>query len=174
MFLILAFINASALFIMLKAEFIAMLLVIVYVGAIAVLFLFVVMMIRIEDIKKKITKTNIWITSIVTVFLFIELYLILLVSSSFSKKLPKINLVKIDESISNTRSIGNVLYTEYIYPFQLSGLILFVAMVGAIVLTLRNDNKRVIKKQSIINQISRSKDDSIELVKVESKKGINI
>jgi NADH-quinone oxidoreductase subunit J len=178
MFLILAFFNAAGLFVLLGAEFIAMLLVIVYVGAIAVLFLFVVMMLNVDDNNPKTEKTKNYFNkySLLSFFiagvLFIEIALIIQASSVFFDH----NIVKsvaIPQDISNTEAIGNVLYTQFIYPFQLSGMILFVAMIGAIVLTLR-DQDRFIRKQEISKQVNRKRSDSVELVKADSGSGIDI
>ena len=174
MFLILAFFNAAGLFVLLGAEFLAMLLVIVYVGAIAVLFLFVVMMLNIDD-KPRIKKSfNAYLplTILIAGILFIEICLltqssVMLFGTATAKSLPT------PDNISNTKAIGNVLYTTFIYPFQLAGMVLFVAMIGAIVLTLR-DQDRFIKKQNIGQQVAREKSDSIKLVKVTSGQGINI
>ncbi len=173
MFLILAFANAAGLFVLLQAEFLAMLLIIVYVGAIAVLFLFVVMMLNIDEIKTKLRKTNYFFAFLVSAILVIELLVIVYISNIMSDSFPQASLLPIDPNVSNTEAIGNVLYTRFILPFQLSGGILFVAMIGAIVLTL-SDNKRFIRKQSISSQINRKKEDSIKIVKVQSGKGIDI
>ena len=174
MFLILAFFNAAGLFVLLGAEFLAMLLVIVYVGAIAVLFLFVVMMLNIDQkpkIKEGINK-YFYLVILISGILFIEIFLIIqsstmLFSSHSSASIP------ISQNISNTKAIGDVLYTKFAYPFQLSGLILFVAMIGAIVLTLR-DQDRFIKKQNIGEQITRTKSSSIKIVKVKSGEGVDV
>lgn len=173
MFLILAFVNAAGLFVLLQAEFLAMLLVIVYVGAIAVLFLFVVMMLNIDEAKNKIKKAGYIFTILIGAVLMIELYIIVNVSDIFAYNFPKISTVPIDNNITNTEAIGNVLYTDFIFPFQLAGAILFVAMIGAIVLTMR-ENDRFVRKQSISNQVNRKKEDSVELVKVKSGEGIDI
>jgi NADH-quinone oxidoreductase subunit J len=174
MFLILAFFNAAGLFILLGAEFLAMLLVIVYVGAIAVLFLFVVMMLNIDD-KPKIKKgfnAYLQLTILIAGILFIEICILtqgstILFGTATIKSLPT------PDNISNTKAIGNVLYTTFAYPFQLAGMVLFVAMIGSIVLTLR-DQDRFIKKQNIGQQVAREKSDSVKLVKVTSGQGINI
>lgn len=173
MFLILAFVNAAGLFVLLGAEFLAMLLIIVYVGAIAVLFLFVVMMLNIDEVKRKFKTINLSFALIVAVALLLELYIIVTISDISSFHLPKAIFMPIKADITNTASIGNVLYTDFVYQFQLVGAILFVAMIGAIVLTLR-ENQRFIRKQSISNQINRKREDAVELVKVESGKGIDI
>jgi NADH-quinone oxidoreductase subunit J len=171
MFLVLAFINASALFVLLGAEFLAMLLIVVYVGAIAVLFLFVVMMLDIDHkIKNEINRKR-PILILVGVVMLCELLLV----TKFSgiKSYETSSLFPTPKDITNTQAIGNILYTDFILPFQLAGAVLFVAMIGAIVLTLR-DEKRFIKKQNITNQVLRTKTDSVELVKVKVGEGINL
>lgn len=162
LFLILAFFNSGALFVILGAEFLAMMLVIVYVGAVAVLFLFVVMMLNINFSKiKEGFQKYFPIGSLIGFILFIEIILMV-----FSGDLLINNNNKLNDNIPNTHKIGSLLYTEYIYVFQLSGLILLVAMVGAIVLTLRD--RPGVKKQDIISQNTRKVSDVISIVKKES------
>ncbi len=171
MFLILAFVNASALFILLGAEFLSMLLIIVYVGAIAVLFLFVVMMLNVDlKLSEEVNRKR-PIFILVGVTLFAEILMILRFSTI--KYYDTKTLFPTPQDISNTQAIGNILYTDFVLPFQLAGGVLFVAMIGAIVLTMRDKN-RVIKKQNIFDQVSRNKANSIELVKVKSGEGINL
>ena len=171
MFLILAFFNASGLFLLIGAEFIAMLLIVVYVGAIAVLFLFVVMMLNTDqEIILQIDRKKPFL-ALIGIVLFIEIFLCIEFSSIGSYQ-PKIAYA-INQGISNTHNIGNVLYTDFIIPFQIVGLILFVAMIGAIVLTLQAKNS-LAKKQNICNQVFRYKKDSLEVVKVASGSGINL
>lgn len=172
MFLIFAFLNATGLFILLGAEFIAMLLTIVYVGAIAVLFLFVVMMLNVDNskIKQKINKTIPLLLSLSAIML-LEIFLILKVS--FVGDYKKSSLFPASKSLTNTESIGQILYTDFFLPFQLAGAILFVAMIGAIVLTL-SEKKRFIRKQKISDQVFRNQENSIEIVKVQSGKGVEI
>jgi NADH-quinone oxidoreductase subunit J len=171
MFLILAFVNASALFILLGAEFLSMLLIIVYVGAIAVLFLFVVMMLNVDlKLSEEVNRKR-PIFILVGVTLFAEILMILRFSTV--KYYNTKTLFPTPQDISNTQAIGNILYTDFVLPFQLAGGVLFVAMIGAIVLTMRDKN-RVIKKQNIFDQVSRNKANSIELVKVKSGEGINL
>ena len=172
LFLILCFFNAAALFVIIGAEFIAMLLVIVYVGAIAVLFLFVVMMLNV-DIKQVKKKFNIStpILGILSLIMFTEIFLIIRVS--LTKDYQKFKLFPIEKNISNVHAIGHSLYTEYFLPFQLSGAILFVAMIGAIALTL-GKNDRFIRKQVIQDQVLRNKANSIEIVKVTTGQGIEL
>lgn len=162
LFLILAFFNSGALFVILGAEFLAMMLVIVYVGAVAVLFLFVVMMLNINFSKiKEGFQKYFPIGSLIGFILFIEIILMV-----FSGDLLVNKNYEFNDNIPNTHKIGSLLYTEYIYVFQLSGLILLVAMVGAIVLTLRD--RPGVKKQDIISQNTRKVSDVISIVKKES------
>ncbi len=172
LFLILAFMNAAALFILLGAEFIGMLTIIVYVGAIAVLFLFVVMMLNVDKSQaKKLVNKSIPLLISVAVIFFLELFLIL--KLTLIGDYQKIILFPISEETSNISAIGSVLYTEFFLPFQISGAILFVAMIGAIVLTL-NDKKRFIRKQKISDQTKRNQNNSVEIVKVKSGEGVNL
>ena len=162
LFLILAFFNSGALFVILGAEFLAMMLVIVYVGAVAVLFLFVVMMLNINFSKiKEGFQKYFPIGSLIGFILFIEIILMVFSGDLLVNKNNEFN-----DNIPNTHKIGSLLYTEYIYVFQLSGLILLVAMVGAIVLTLRD--RSGVKKQDIISQNTRKVSDVISIVKKES------
>lgn len=172
LFLILAFFNAAALFIILGAEFVAMLLIIVYVGAIAVLFLFVVMMLNVDksELHKKIRKTTPILISILAI-LILEIGLILKVS--FIGDYKKMAIFPINSEITNTEAIGQVLYTDFFLAFQIVGAILFVAMIGAIVLT-SNDKLRFIRKQKIADQIFRNKENSLKIIKVQSGKGIKL
>ena len=175
-FLILVFVSVSILFIMIGAEFLGMIMLIVYVGAVAVLFLFVVMMLNINEqsIKKPSRKgftNNISVGSIVGLIIFLEL-LVVIGGWKYKDSFVPLSSIKIDFQSSNTHDIGKVLYTDYIHLFQISGLILLVAMIGAITLTFtKRDN---IKRQSYFNQIQRDKDSAISLVEVESNKGVNI
>jgi NADH-quinone oxidoreductase subunit J len=172
MFLILAFINASALFILLGAEFIAMLLIIVYVGAIAVLFLFVVMMLNVdkEELKMEFNR-NLPVLMSIAIVIFCEIMLFVKFSSVKYYEIK--SLFPTPDNVHNSKALGNIIYTDFILPFQLSGAILFVAMIGAIVLTMKEET-RFIRKQKISNQISRNKDNSLEVVKVKSGAGIDI
>ena len=170
-FLILAFFNVAGLFVLLGAEYIAMLLVVVYVGAIAVLFLFVVMMLNVDaEFKENVNRKKPLITMLI-VILFCEIFLITKFSTvnhaEITTKYPT------PTDIHNTKAIGKILYTDFILPFQISGAILFVAMIGAIVLTMKTET-RYIRKQSIFAQVSRSKKDTLEIVKVKSGEGIDL
>lgn len=172
MFLILAFINAAALFILLGAEFLAMLLIIVYVGAIAVLFLFVVMMLNVDKDELKMQfNRNIPILLLVAVVMFCEISLF--VEFSKVKFYETKTLFPTPDNIHNAKALGNILYTDFILPFQLSGAILFVAMIGAIVLTMKEET-RFIRKQQISDQVNRTKENSLKIVKVKSGAGIDI
>ena len=175
-FLILDFISISCLFILIGAEFLGMIMLIVYVGAVAVLFLFVVMMLNVAQQKNQWVgaasgSKHIPVGMIVSLIIFFEL-LIVIGGWKLKPDLTNdfINLSK--SGVTNTHSIGNVLYTDYIHLFQLSGMILLVAMIGAIVLTFRQ--RTGLKRQSYISQISREKNDGVELVNVKNKAGVKI
>tara|TARA_Y100000590_G_scaffold272206_1_gene305634 strand:+ start:8382 stop:9014 length:633 start_codon:yes stop_codon:yes gene_type:complete len=175
-FLILDFISISCLFIMIGAEFLGMMMLIVYVGAVAVLFLFVVMMLNVSQQKNQwfastISSTHIPMGLLISVIIFFE---IIIVIAGWKYKPEILNSFpnSIDSEITNTHSIGYVLYTDYIHVFQISGMILLTAMIGAIVLTFRQ--RTGLKRQSYLKQISRERDESVELKKVESKKGVKI
>jgi NADH-quinone oxidoreductase subunit J len=172
-FLILAFFNAAGLFILLGAEFLAMLLIVVYVGAIAVLFLFVVMMLDVdkEKIAEEISMKK-PLLILVSVVLFCEILMIIKMSDV--KPYETKMLFPFKAEASNVQALGEVLYTDFILPFQLAGGVLFVAMIGAIVLTLKDQSTRFIRKQNIFDQVSRNKVNSLEVVKVEVGKGINL
>ena len=175
-FLILVFVTISFLFIMIGAEFLGMILLIVYVGAVAVLFLFVVMMLNItEQIKKKSTRkgfvNNISVGSVAGLIIFLEL-LVVIGGWKYKGSFIPLSLRNINLDISNTHALGNVLYTDYIHLFQISGIILLVAMIGAITLTFsKRDN---VKRQSYFQQIQRDKESAVSLVEVENNKGIKL
>ena len=174
-FLILDFISIGCLFIMVGAEFLGAILLIVYVGAVAVLFLFVVMMLNVAQQKQSwfIGKKSTHIPSglFVSVVIFLEL-LIVIGGWKYKKNVMSSSTLLINENISNTHLIGNVMYTDYILYFQISGIILLLSMIGAIVLTYRK--RENVKRQSYFNQISREKISSIEVREVESEKGVKI
>lgn len=170
-FLILAFFNAAALFVLLGAEYLAMTLVIVYVGAVAVLFLFVVMMlnINIERIREGMMR-YLSLGIFVALALFAEISFLLMVSlNTGAQMLPAASPMPDAGLISNAEAIGLVLYTDYVLLFQLAGLILLVAMIGAIVLTLRH--RPGVKRQKIAQQLSRKRRDSIEMRNVQTGEG---
>ena len=173
-FLILDFISISSLFIMIGAEFLGMIMLIVYVGAVAVLFLFVVMMLNVAQQK------NQWFSSgdsskhipmgiIISVIIFFEL-IIVIGGWKYKPDIVSAMSLNINQNISNTHSIGYVLYTDYIHIFQLSGMILLVAMIGAIVLTFRQ--RSGVKRQSYFRQISRERYEGVEMIDVERNKGV--
>ena len=175
-FLILVFISISILFIMIGAEFLGMIMLIVYVGAVAVLFLFVVMMLNItEQLAKRPSRkgliNNISVSSIVGVIIFLEL-LVVVGGWKYKGTFVPLSAVNLDLDISNTHALGNVLYTDYIHLFQISGMILLVAMIGAITLTF--SKRENIKRQSYFDQIQREKDSAVSLVEVESGKGVKL
>ena len=165
LFLILAFFNSAGLFVLLGAEFLAMLLVVVYVGAVAVLFLFVVMMLDINfaelrDGFQRYMPLGLGVGGI----LLAEILFVFFTREEMSENL---NLVS---EVSTTRALGRVLYTDYIYLFQVAGLILLVAMIGAITLTLRR--RENVRKQSISTQNDRTRDETIQVVKVSNRIGV--
>ena len=175
-FLILDFISISCLFILIGAEFLGMIMLIVYVGAVAVLFLFVVMMLNVAQQKNQwfgatSGSKHIPVGMIVSLIIFFELLIVIggwKLKPDLTNEFMKLSTT----ALTNTHSIGNVLYTDYIHLFQLSGMILLVAMIGAIVLTFRK--RTGIKKQSYISQISREKNDGVELVEVRNNEGVKI
>ena len=175
-FLILVFISISILFIMIGAEFLGMIMLIVYVGAVAVLFLFVVMMLNIneqltERSSRKGLVNNISVGSIVGAIIFLEL-LVVVGGWKYKGTFVLLSDINLNQDISNTHALGNVLYTDYIHLFQISGMILLVAMIGAITLTF--SKRENIKRQSYFNQIQREKDSAVSLVEVESGKGVKL
>ena len=173
-FLILDFISISCLFIMIGAEFLGMIMLIIYVGAVAVLFLFVVMMLNVAQQKNqwfsaRVSSKHIPVGLIISTIIFFEL-IIVIGGWKYKPDLVSSMSLNIDSSISNTHAIGYVLYTDYIHIFQLSGMILLVAMIGAIVLTFRQ--RSGVKRQSYFSQISRERSDGVELIDVPSDKGV--
>jgi NADH-quinone oxidoreductase subunit J len=168
LFLILAFFNAAGLFILLGAEFLAMILVIVYVGAVAVLFLFVVMTLDIDFSELRAGASRYLAVGLgIGLILLAELVLMV---GSFAVAPGAIQPVPV-EQVTNTAAIGRVLYTKYVYFFELSGAVLLVAMIGTIVLTLRH---RVgAKRQDVAEQVGRRREDAMEVVKVQTGKGIS-
>ena len=173
-FLILDFISVGCLFIMVGAEFLGMIILIVYVGAVAVLFLFVVMMLNVSEQKQSwfIGKKSTHLPTglIVSVLIFFEL-LVVVGGWKYKDNLMSSGTLDIS-SISNTHQLGLVMYTDYILYFQLAGVILLLSMIGAILLTFRE--RSGVKKQSYFKQISRSPESSIELKEVDSNKGVKI
>jgi NADH-quinone oxidoreductase subunit J len=175
-FLILDFISISCLFIMIGAEFLGMIMLIVYVGAVAVLFLFVVMMLNVAQQKNQWfssedSSKHIPVGLIISTLIFVEL-IIVIGGWKYKPDLFDINNSVELSKVSNTHSLGQVLYTDYIHVFQISGMILLVAMIGAIVLTFRK--RTGVKTQSYLKQISRERSEGVSVLKVESNKGVKI
>jgi len=173
LFLILAFVNASGLFVLMGAEFLAMILVVVYVGAVAVLFLFVVMMLDVDFAElRQGALQYLPVGALVGIVFLAELVLVVgawtiapSIAEGVAAPIPPFY------SVTNTEALGQVLYTRYVYFFQAAGLILLVAMIGAIVLTLRH--KPNVKRQNISQQVARTRADAIEVVKVKSGQGLS-
>ena len=171
LFLILSFVNASGLFVLLGAEFLAMILVIVYVGAVAVLFLFVVMMLDINFVKlREGFLQYLPFGALLGIVLIIELGILFLTKSFSENSLSRFVESPVMNEVENTKLIGQVLYTNYFYLFQISGLILLVAMVGSITLTLRDRGQ--VKRQNISQQNYLDANDSIEKKKIKLGEGI--
>ena len=175
-FLILDFISISCLFIMIGAEFLGMIMLIVYVGAVAVLFLFVVMMLNVAQQKNQWllsedSSGHIPIGLIISALIFFEL-IIVIGGWKYKPDLFNSDNLQISSELSNTHSLGQILYTDYIHVFQISGMILLIAMIGAIVLTFRQ--REGVKKQSYIKQISRERAEGVEVLEVQSNKGVKI
>ncbi len=175
-FLILDFISISCLFIMIGAEFLGMIMLIVYVGAVAVLFLFVVMMLNVAQQKNqwftaKDSSKHIPIGLIISTLIFVEI-IIVIGGWKYKPEIFDINNSITQNSVSNTHSLGNILYTDYIHIFQISGMVLLVAMIGAIVLTFRQ--RAGVKRQSYIKQISRERTEGVDVLEVETNRGVRI
>jgi NADH-quinone oxidoreductase subunit J len=173
LFLILAFVNAAGLFVLLGAEFLAMILIVVYVGAVAVLFLFVVMMLDVDFAELRQGVLNyLPVGALVGAILLVELLVVVggwVIGPDVAKAIAA--PIPAPSDISNTQALGLVLYTRYVYFFEAAGVILLVAMVGAIVLTLQH--KPNIKRQSIANQVGRRRTTAIDIVKVQSGQGLS-
>ena len=175
-YLILDFISISCLFIMIGAEFLGMIMLIVYVGAVAVLFLFVVMMLNISQQTKEMPKENFFSARktfgfLIGLIIFLEL-IIVVGGWKYKTNIIETSNINIEKDLTNPHALGSVIYTDYIHLFQLAGIILLVAMIGAIVLTYRK--REGVKRQSYFKQISREKQDGIKLMEVESNKGVSL
>ncbi len=175
-FLILDFISISCLFIMIGAEFLGMIMLIVYVGAVAVLFLFVVMMLNVAQQKNQWfaghqSSRHIPVGFIISILIFFEI-IIVIGGWKYKPEIFDINNSTAQTTLSNTHSLGQILYTDYIHVFQISGMVLLVAMIGAIVLTFRQ--RSGVKRQSYIKQISRERAEGVEVLEVQNNKGIKI
>jgi NADH-quinone oxidoreductase subunit J len=170
LFLILCFVNSAGLFMLAGAEFLALILIVVYVGAVAVLFLFVVMMLDVDFASMRQGMLQYAPVGVVIgIILLLEL---LLVAGSFvvAPDVASSTVVPIDETIENTRALGQVIYTRYILLFQAAGGVLLVAMIGAIVLTLRH--KPGIRRQDVFKQTARKRHEAVEVVEVKSGQGL--
>ena len=175
LFLILAFFNAAGLFVLLGAEFLAMILIIVYVGAVAVLFLFVVMMLDIDFSElREGFQQYLPLGGLVGMIVLGELLLVLAAGLGRPEmvRISGSGAVRLAQDVENTAAMGQVLFTDYIYLFQTAGMILLVAMIGAIVLAHRT--RPGVKKQNIAEQVARTPAGSIELKKVETGKGVKM
>lgn len=171
LWLIFAFINASGLMVLIGAEFLAMMLIIIYVGAVSVLFLFVVMTldIKVSQIKGRL-KSDIMLLGIIAFFMFVDLVVIILLSAN-AIQVSDAGILKITSEMNAVYQIGNLLYTKYILQFQTAGLILFVAMIASITLTIRH--RTGVKRQDVGTQIARNKENSVSFKKVSFGKGID-
>ena len=170
LYLILAFVNASGLFVLMGAEFLAMILIVVYVGAVAVLFLFVVMMLDVDFAELRQGILQYLPIGLVVGFIFVAELVMVGAAWVIAPSMPQSISAPIPSTITNTEALGRVLYTEYVYYFQAAGLVLLIAMVGAIVLTLRHKPK--VKRQNISNQVARTRETAIDVVKVQSGQGL--
>lgn len=166
LFLIFSFFNAAGLFVLLGAEFVAMILVIVYVGAVAVLFLFVVMMLDIDFAKLREGAMKYVPLGVVLAAVLLAELVVLFKSVFGTSSMPE----RTTGELTNTEMLGNVLYTDYILIFQSAGMILFVAMIGAIVLTLRH--RPDVRRQKVADQVSRKKEDVVTIEKITPKTGV--
>ena len=171
-FLILDFVSISCLFIMMGAEYLGMLTLIVYVGAVAVLFLFVVMMLNV-NFKNLRTGFLSYLPfgTLIGVVMLTEIGL-MIGTWEYKDSFIKTSEIKVSKNLSNTEALGNVLYTDFVHYFQISGLILLVAMVGAILLTFRKKDN--LKRQDITKQVSREREEGVSLKEVASFKGVNL
>src|SRR6185312_7457355 len=170
LFLILAFVNAAGLFVLMGAEFLAMILIVVYVGAVAVLFLFVVMMLDVDFAELRQGFLQYLPVGVLVGVVFLAELLLVAGAWVIGPSLSQSIAAPIPTTITNTEALGRVLYTQYVYYFQAAGVVLLVAMIGAIVLTLRH--RPDVKRQNIADQVARTKETAIEIVKVQPGQGI--
>lgn len=170
LFLILCFVNAAGLFILIGAEFLALILVVVYVGAVAVLFLFVVMMLDVDFVELRQGFLQYLPIGMVVGAIFLAELVLVASSWVFGTSLPTTPMPSGGQAVSNVRALGQVLYTDYVYFFEAASMVLLVAMIGAIVLTLRH--KANVKRQNISDQVARTPEAAIEVVKVKPGQGI--
>ncbi|MEP9378024.1 NADH-quinone oxidoreductase subunit J [Aquabacter sp. CN5-332] len=171
LFLILCFVNAAGLFILIGAEFLALILVVVYVGAVAVLFLFVVMMLDVDFVElRQGFLQYLPIGALIGVIFLAELVLVVGSWATSSTVATAPQIAQATAGLSNTQMLGRVLYTDYVYFFEAAGMVLLVAMIGAIVLTLRH--KTNVKRQNISAQVARTPETAMDVVKVRPGQGI--
>jgi NADH-quinone oxidoreductase subunit J len=170
LFLILAFVNAAGLFVLMGAEFLAMILIVVYVGAVAVLFLFVVMMLDVDFAELRQGFLNYLPIGGVIAFIFLFELLLVLGAWVIGPQVVRTSPIPNLDTVTNTAALGQVLYTRYIYYFQIAGVVLLIAMIGAIVLTLRH--KPNVRRQNIADQVARTKATAIEIRQVRPGQGI--
>jgi NADH-quinone oxidoreductase subunit J len=170
LYLILAFVNAAGLFVLMGAEFLAMILIVVYVGAVAVLFLFVVMMLDVDFAELRQGLLQYLPIGFVVGFIFMAELVAVGVAWVIRPSTPQAISSPIPSTITNTEALGRVLYTEYVYYFQAAGIVLLIAMIGAIVLTLRH--KPNVKRQNIADQVARTRETAIDIVKVRPGEGL--
>jgi NADH-quinone oxidoreductase subunit J len=170
LFLILAFVNAAGLFVLMGAEFLAMILIVVYVGAVAVLFLFVVMMLDVDFAELRQGFLNYLPIGGVIAFIFLFELLLVLGAWVIGPQVVRTSPIPNLDTVTNTAALGQVLYTRYIYYFQIAGVVLLIAMIGAIVLTLRH--KPNVRRQNIAEQVARTKATAIEIRQVRPGQGI--
>jgi NADH-quinone oxidoreductase subunit J len=170
LFLILAFVNAAGLFVLMGAEFLAMILIVVYVGAVAVLFLFVVMMLDVDFAELRQGFLNYMPVGGVIAFIFLFELLLVLGAWVIGPQVVRTSPIPNLDTVTNTAALGQVLYTRYIYYFQIAGVVLLIAMIGAIVLTLRH--KPNVRRQNIAEQVARTKATAIEIRQVRPGQGI--
>jgi NADH-quinone oxidoreductase subunit J len=170
LFLILAFVNAAGLFVLMGAEFLAMILIVVYVGAVAVLFLFVVMMLDVDFAELRQGFLNYLPVGGVIAFIFLFELLLVLGAWVIGPQVVRTSPIPNLDTVTNTAALGQVLYTRYIYYFQIAGVVLLIAMIGAIVLTLRH--KPNVRRQNIADQVARTTATAIEIRQVQPGQGI--
>ena len=174
LFLIFAFFCAAGMMILLEAEYIAMTTIVVYVGAVVILFLFVIMMLDVDTKSLKVSVSNVKSYAIISSLAFLGTFFYIVYKSEIKYNILSINHDKNLKLFKNSlRYIGEKLYTNYIFEFQIAGLLLFLAMIGSITLILRKPKDNV-KKQDIIEQVMRNKNESLELVDVKSRSGVKI
>lgn len=170
LYLILAFVNASGLFVLMGAEYLAMILVVVYVGAVAVLFLFVIMMLDVDFTQLRQGFLQYMPTGVLIGAIFLAELLLGIGTWALNPDLAKAITSPIPGNVTNAEAVGLVMYTKYVHYFQLSGIVLLVAMIGAIVLTLRH--RKNIKRQNISVQVARTKEMAMEMRKVQTGAGV--